>query len=60
MLLLHVSALQGRHLQGAQSILIKLCLFYVISAKIKIKCIFYMYMYILYIFYFNFSTYDVA
>jgi hypothetical protein len=32
-LLLHVSALQERHLQGAQSILMKLCLCYVISAE---------------------------
>jgi hypothetical protein len=32
-LLLHVSALQERHLQGAQRILIKLCVCYVISAE---------------------------
>jgi hypothetical protein len=32
-LLLYVSALQERHLQGAQSILMKLCACYVISAK---------------------------
>jgi hypothetical protein len=31
-LLLHVSALQERHLQGAQMILMKLCVCYVISA----------------------------
>jgi hypothetical protein len=34
MLLLHVSALYERHLQGAQRILMKLCVCYVISAKI--------------------------
>jgi hypothetical protein len=33
-LLLHVSALQERHLEGAQSILMKLCVCYVISANI--------------------------
>jgi hypothetical protein len=32
-LLLHVSALQERHLQGAKSILIKLYVYYVISAE---------------------------
>jgi hypothetical protein len=32
-LLLHVSALQERHLQGAQMILMKLCVCYVISAE---------------------------
>jgi hypothetical protein len=32
-LMLHVSALQERHLQGAQSILTKLCVCYVISAE---------------------------
>jgi hypothetical protein len=36
-LLLHVSALYERHLQGAQSILMKLCVCYVISAEIEIK-----------------------
>jgi hypothetical protein len=36
-LLLHFSALQERHLQGAQKILMKLCVCYVISAKIEIK-----------------------
>jgi hypothetical protein len=36
-LLLHVSALQERHLQGAQRTLMKLCVFYVISAKIEMK-----------------------
>jgi hypothetical protein len=35
-LLLHVSALQERHFQGAQSILMKLCVCYVISAE-KVK-----------------------
>jgi hypothetical protein len=34
-LLLHVSALQERHLQGAQRILIKLCECYIISAKLE-------------------------
>jgi hypothetical protein len=33
MLLLHVSALQERHLQEAQRILMKLCVCYVISAE---------------------------
>jgi hypothetical protein len=37
MLLLHVSALYERYLQGAQRILIKLCICYVISAKIEIN-----------------------
>jgi hypothetical protein len=37
MLLLHVSALCERHLQGAQRILMKLCVCYVISAKIEIQ-----------------------
>jgi hypothetical protein len=32
-LLLHVSALQERHFQGAQKILMKLCVCYVISAE---------------------------
>jgi hypothetical protein len=32
-LLLHVSALQERHLQGVQSILMKFCVCYVISAE---------------------------
>jgi hypothetical protein len=32
-LLPHVSALQERHLQGAQTILMKLCVCYVISAE---------------------------
>jgi hypothetical protein len=34
-LLLYVSALQERHLQGAQSILMKLCVCYVISAELS-------------------------
>jgi hypothetical protein len=38
-LLLHVSALQERHLQGDQSILMKLCVCYVVSAEIEIKYI---------------------
>jgi hypothetical protein len=37
MLLLHVSALYERHLQGAQKTLMKLCVCYVISAKSEIK-----------------------
>jgi hypothetical protein len=37
MLFLHVSALYERHFQGAQRILTKLCVWYVISAKIEIK-----------------------
>jgi hypothetical protein len=37
MLLLHVSVLCERHLQEAPRILIKLCVRYVISAKIEIK-----------------------
>jgi hypothetical protein len=37
MLLLRVSALYERHLQGAQGILMKLCACYVVSAKIEIK-----------------------
>jgi hypothetical protein len=32
-ILLHVSALHERHLQGPQSILMKLCVCYVISAE---------------------------
>jgi hypothetical protein len=35
MLLLHVSALYERHLQGAQRVLIKLCVCYVISAELS-------------------------
>jgi hypothetical protein len=35
MLLLHVSALYERHLQGAQRILMKLCICYVISAELS-------------------------
>jgi hypothetical protein len=35
MLLLHVSALYELHLQGAQRILIKLCVCYVISAELS-------------------------
>jgi hypothetical protein len=35
MLLLHVPALQERHLQGAQSILMKLCVCYVVSAELS-------------------------
>jgi hypothetical protein len=35
MLLLHVSALYQRHLQGAQRILMKLCVCYVISAELS-------------------------
>jgi hypothetical protein len=34
-LLLHVSALYERHLQGAQRILMKLCVCYVISAELS-------------------------
>jgi hypothetical protein len=34
-LLLHVSALYERHLQGAQGILMKLCACYVISAELS-------------------------
>jgi hypothetical protein len=34
MLLLHVSALYERHLQGAQRILMKLCVCYIISAEL--------------------------
>jgi hypothetical protein len=37
LLLLHVLVLQERHLQGAQRILMKLCVCYSISAKIEIK-----------------------
>jgi hypothetical protein len=36
MLFLHVSALYELHLQGAQRILMKLCICYVISAKIDV------------------------
>jgi hypothetical protein len=36
-LLLHVSVLQERHLQGAERLLMKLCVCYVISANIEIK-----------------------
>jgi hypothetical protein len=36
MLLLHVSALYERHLQGAQRILMKLCVCYVISAELSL------------------------
>jgi hypothetical protein len=44
-LLLHVSALQERHLQGSQNILMKLCVCYVISAKIEINQYYYCYYY---------------
>jgi hypothetical protein len=37
MLLLHVSALYERHLQGALWTLMKLCAYYVINAKIEIN-----------------------
>jgi hypothetical protein len=35
MLTLHVSALYERHLQGAQRILMKLCICYVVSAELS-------------------------
>jgi hypothetical protein len=36
-LLLNGSALYERHLQGAPRLLMKICIWYVISAKIEIK-----------------------
>jgi hypothetical protein len=45
-LLLHVSALRERHLHGAQSILMKLCLCYVISATyLMLLLLFYQFFY---------------
>jgi hypothetical protein len=40
MLLLHVSVQYESHLQGAQTILMKLCVCYVISAEFSVECSF--------------------
>jgi hypothetical protein len=49
-LFLHVSALQERHLQGAQNILMKLCVRYVISAKTEIQYTYIVRIYIKYLY----------